>query len=119
MSLRPTSVITNNERQSVVNQLNARLSEIKDKIKEEGVSTALFDELTANAKDIQTKLDNIFRKGGLLTEREKNEAIAMLEEQKKAELKKQYRRTTTRTIAIVLVGALIIAGLFTYVKKTK
>lgn len=119
MSLRPTSVVTNSERQLVVNQLNTRLTELKDKIKKEGVSNVLFDELTSNAKEIQTKLDDIFRKGGIMTDKDADEAIALLEKQRKEELEKQYRKGTTRTIILVLVGALVIGGLFYYVKKTK
>ena len=113
------SLLPQQESQGVLNQLRGRLNEIKDKIKQEGISNTLFDELTANAKQIQTKLDEALRKGGLLTQEDANEAFLILESQRKEELKKQYKKSTIRAAVIIVGTLLVVGGLFYYVKNKK
>lgn len=113
------SVLNQQESQSVVNQLRSRLAEIKDSIKQSGLTTTVFNELTTNAKQIQNKLDEILRRGGVVTEEDKNEAFEILERQRKEELQKMFKKNNIRAAVIILGSILVLGGLFYYVKKRK
>lgn len=113
------SLVPKKESDSIINQLKSKLAEIKDRIKGEGVSSVVFGELTANAKEIQSKLDEILRAGGVLTEQQKNEAYLILQEQEKREIKNRYKKDSNRMIAIAVGFILLTGAIIFYTKKKK
>jgi hypothetical protein len=114
MSLSPQA-----EAGQIINELKNRLTEIKDKIKQGGLNNTVFDELTKNAKAIQSKLDDILRKGGLLSDKDKADAYKFLQEQEKQEMRKRYRKDLFKTVVKIALIAGVFGGIIYYIKKKK
>lgn len=101
---------------SVVDQLVAQITNIKDKIKSKGLSQTAFEELTSSAKVLQDKVDELLNKKGLLTQSDINDAYTLIQEQKRKELENMSKKATKKTLAYMVIGVLII-GTLVYLRK--
>jgi hypothetical protein len=104
---------------SIVEQLKGVLTDIKDKINKGGISNTVFGELSTNAKVIQDKLNELLQKKGLLTQSDINDAYVVLQEQQKKVLEQQSKKEASRVAIYVLVGVLLIGGIYIYTKRKK
>ena len=101
--------------QQVVSQLSTEIINIKDKLKDEKLSDYAFSELSKNAKYLQDKIDNILKKGGLVTKDDVADAYTALQETKRKELKKLSRRMVINISGglVAIVGAIIVINRIT------
>lgn len=109
--------IATNNQLTIVDELRNKIGDIKDRIKGEGVSNVVFNELTTQAKLLQGKLDGIMNKGGLFTQSDVNDAYEALRQIKKRELEIDSKKSFRNLYIYVGVALLIGAGLFIYLKK--
>ena len=103
----------------IIDQIKSRLAEIKDKLKEEGVTAVIFGELSKNAKLLQDKLDELNKKRGLLTQSDVNDAYATLQEVKRNELEAESKKARNKMILYIAIGVAIVGGLVYYLKDKK
>jgi hypothetical protein len=109
--------IATNNQLTIVDELKNKIGDIKDRIKGEGVSNVVFNELTTQAKFLQDKLDGMLKKGGLFTQSDVNDAYEALRQVKRSELEIESKRAFKRLYIYVGVALLVGAGLFMYLKK--
>ena len=109
---------TTNTQLTIVDELKGKLSEIKDKIKDGGLSKTIYDELTGSAKVIQGKLNEVLAKKGILTQSDVNDAYEVMQNIKRAELEKQNRKERNRLLMYGIIVVAIIGGVYLY-KKNK
>jgi hypothetical protein len=102
---------------SIIIDIKNKIAEIKDKLKEQGISKTLFDELTANARLLQGLLDRLLNKVNL-TQSDINDAYTTLQNVKRTELQKETKKSFVS--ASIIIG-LIIASIFgiNYLLKKK
>jgi hypothetical protein len=106
-----------NTQLSIVDELRSQLTSVKDRIKEEGVSKVVFDELTSSAKLLQNKLDELLAKGGVITQSDINDAYDVIKQAKRKELDNIDKKVRKKTIVYIGLGVLAIALLVMYGKK--
>jgi polyhydroxyalkanoate synthesis regulator phasin len=108
---------TTNTQLTIVDELKNQLGGIKDKIKQSGVTSAIFETLTTNAKLIQTQIDTLLGKGGLYTQSDVNDAYATLQEVKRRELELEEKKAKNKAFLYLGVAVAISIGIYLYVKK--
>ena len=104
---------------SVVAEIQKKITDIKERIKEEGVSSAVFGELSNYAKTLQDKLDELLSKGGLLTQSDVNDAYKTLQDVQREELARMQRKSQGKLIRIFLVFSLVVIGAYALTKRMK
>jgi hypothetical protein len=104
---------------SIVEQLKGVLTDIKDKINKGGISSTVFGELSTNAKVIQDKLNEVLQKRGVLTQSDINDAYMVLQEQQKKILEQQSKKEASNVAIYVLLGVVLIGGIYIYSKRKK
>ena len=108
---------TTNNQLSIVDELKNKLGDIKDKIKEGGLSNAVFTELTNNAKLLQDKIDTLVNKYGSLTQSDINDAYLVLQQAKRSELEALKNKDMKRIKFYAIVGIALLIGVYLYNKK--
>jgi hypothetical protein len=108
---------TTNNQLSIVDEIKNKLGDIKDKIKEGGLTNTVFVELTTNAKLLQEKLDLLLNKYGAITQSEINDAYIVLQNAKRSELEALNKKDMNRVNVYVVIGIALLVGLYFYNKK--
>jgi hypothetical protein len=106
-----------NTQLTIVDELRSQLTTIKDRIKEEGVSKVVFDELTSSAKLLQNKLDELLAKGGILNQSDIDDAYNVIKQAKKDELDIIDKKVKKKTLVYIGLGIVVVALLVMYSKK--
>jgi len=109
--------LSTNNQPSIIDDITSKLTDIKDKIKASGITTTAFNELTNNAKLLQSKLDELLQKKGLYSQSDINDAYSVLQDYKRKELEMENKKSMNRTIVYAVVIGLAIFGLYRYAKK--
>lgn len=107
----------NNTQLSIVDELTSKLTDIKDSMKKEGVTTTAFNQLSLSAKSIQAKIDELLSKGGILTQSDINDGYIVLQNAKRSELENESKKANRKTLAYVMIGVVLITTLFIITKK--
>jgi hypothetical protein len=107
----------NNTQLSIVDELTSKLTDIKDSMKKEGVTTTAFNQLSLSAKSIQAKIDELLAKGGVLTQSDINDGYIVLQNAKREELENLSKKANRRTLAYVIIGVVVLSTLFIITKK--
>jgi hypothetical protein len=102
---------------SIIDELSAKLSNIKDKLKENNLTSIAFDELTSNAKLIQDKLNDLFQKKGFYTQSDINDAYEVLKEAKRKELELMKKKANKKLIIYSSIILGIGIGAYLLFKK--
>jgi hypothetical protein len=100
---------------SIIDEIKSKIIDIKDRIKEEGVSSTVFGELSKNAKLLQDKLNEILSKT-ILSQSDIDDAYATLQEVKRNELALLSQRSRNSMILYFVVGGLAIYGVYKLIK---
>jgi hypothetical protein len=108
---------TTNNQLSIVDELKSKLGDIKDKIKQGGLSNTVFSELTTNAKLLQDKLDMLLNKFGAITQSDVNDAYLVLQQTKRSELEALKNKEMKRVGVYAIVGIALLVGFYLYKKK--
>lgn len=113
----PLNVQTVAPQLSIIDQLKGKLSELKDKIKDGNLTTAIYNEVTSNAKLIQNKLNELLAKKGLISQSDVNDAYSVIQNVKRSELESQNKKSFNKIYIYTAIGVLIIAGVMLYKKR--
>jgi hypothetical protein len=108
---------TTNNQLTIVDELKSKLGDIKDKIKQGGLSNTVFSELTNNAKLLQDKLDMLLNKFGAVTQSDVNDAYLVLQQAKRSELEALKNKEMKRISVFAIVGIALLVGVYLYKKK--
>lgn len=104
--------LTRGEAQLVVTDLKKELMDIKDRIKsKKDILPTAIDELQKREQKIQNKLNDILKKGGLITEEEYNDAYNLIRNKEKKELLDLSKKANRRMIAF----GILVLGFLAYV----
>ncbi len=106
-----------NTQLTIVDELRSQLTSVKDRIKEEGVSKVVFDELTSSAKLLQNKLDELLSKKGILTQSDINDAYEVIKKAKRDELDNINKKVKKKTLIYLGLGIVVVSLLVMYSKK--
>lgn len=111
--------IVQGENISIFDQLNSELTRIKDRLRNEDVTSVIFTELGRSAKLLQDKVDELSRKRGLITQSDVNDAYATLQEYKRRELELENKRSMRKLTYYTLGGVIIVLAFIYLVKSNK
>ena len=101
---------------TIIDELKSKLTEVKDKLKNEKVSGVIFSELTYNAKLLQNKLDELLSKRGLISQSDVNDAYTTLQEYKRREMENLSKKSNKK---LIIYGALGVLGIVLLVRFLK
>ena len=101
---------------TIIDELKSKLTEVKDKLKNEKVSGVIFSELTYNAKLLQNKLDELLSKRGLISQSDVNDAYTTLQEYKRREMEILSKKSNKK---LIIYGALGVLGIVLLVRFLK
>jgi hypothetical protein len=108
---------TTNNQLTIVDELKSKLGDLKDRIKQGGLSNAVFTELTNNAKLLQDKLDLLLNKFGAVTQSDVNDAYLVLQQAKRSELEALKNKDMKRISVYAIIGIALLVGVYLYKKK--
>jgi len=111
-----TERLTNTESQVVVKDLKLELEKVKNDIKNRGVTNVGLDFLNSKKDILQSKLNELLKKGGVITEEDYNDTYKMIRSKEENELKGLYKKGNRR---VILLGLAIITlvGIYLFTKK--
>lgn len=102
---------------SVVNDIKSLLTEAKDKLKNEKLSSVVFTQVSNNAKILQNKLDELLNKKGLYTQSDINDAYITIQDYKRKQMELMSKSSKKRMIVYGAIGVLVIAILIKVLNK--
>ena len=102
---------------TIIDELKSKLTEVKDRLKNEQVTSIVFNELSTNAKLLQNKLDELLNKKGLISQSDVNDAYATLQEFKRREMEILSKKSKNTLIIYGVLGVLGIVLLIRLFKK--
>lgn len=111
--------LTRGEAQVVFTDLKNEIENVRNQIKSKGVLGGALDALQSKQNVLQDYLNDLLKKGGLITEEDYNKAYSLMKVEKKAELDTLQKKGNQR---IMIVGGLVIlavVGYFIYKKYKK
>jgi len=99
--------LTRGEVQVVVGDLKTELQKIRENLKREGALSVISDELKKRETSLQSKINDILKKGGIITEEDYNEAYNLIRSKNQKEMidLNQKRKTRMLVFGILVIGA--------------
>jgi LPXTG-motif cell wall-anchored protein len=113
----PLNAQTATPQLSIIDQLKAKLNELKDRIKGGNLAIDVYTEVASSAKLLQDKLNELLAKKGLLTQSDVNDAYSVIQDVKRSELESQSKKSSTKLLIYVGAAILIIGGVLLYKKR--
>lgn len=104
--------LTRGEAQNVMSNLKDELRNIRSSIKSEGIFSTSLDFLKSKEKLIQDKLNDIMKKGGVVTEDDYNDTFNLIRAKSEKEILNLKKRAVTDLY--VFVGIAIAVGVTIY-----
>ena len=101
----------------IIDELKNELGKIKDKIKDSSVTKEVFDSLTGTAKILQSKLNELLSKGGIITQSDVNDAYEVIKKTKNEEYEKLKRQSKRKTLLYIGLGLLAGSVIYMIAKK--
>lgn len=108
--------LTTSESQSVVKDLKAELERVKYDIKNRGAVQVGVDFLESKRDLLQSKLDDLLKKGGVITEEDYNDTYAIIRSKEEKELKDLYKKANKR-IVYLAIGVIAIVAIYLISKR--
>ena len=102
---------------SVVDELKNELGRLKDKLKNSQIKQDVFDTVTASAKIIQNKLNELIGKAGGITQSDVDDAYETLKKTKQDEFDKIQKKSRRKILLYVGLG--LVAGSLIYILAKK
>ena len=109
--------LTISESQSVVKDLRAELDKVKQDIKSKGAVDAGIDFLSQKQDILQSKINDLLKKGGIITEEDYNESYQIIRSKQENELKNLYKKANKRLFMFLGLGLAIVVGYLIITKK--
>lgn len=111
--------LTTSESQSVVKDLKAELEKVKNDIKNRGAVQVGVEFLETKKDLLQSKLDDLLKKGGVITEEDYNDTYAIIRSKEEKELKDLYKKANKRVFIYIGVAVLAYVGIYLLIKNKK
>jgi len=109
--------LTSSEGQKVVQDLKVAINNIKTDIKNKGVLDTSVEFLEQKKDLLQSKLNDLLKKGGVINEDDYNESYDIIRAKEEKELKDLFRKGNRRAIMIIGLGVLLSVGIYLLLKK--
>jgi hypothetical protein len=111
-----TERLTNTESQAVVKDLKLELEKVKNDIKSRGATNVGLDFLNSKKDILQSKLNELLKKGGVITEEDYNDTYKIIRSKEENELKGLYKKGNRRVIFLGL-AIITLVGIYLITKK--
>lgn len=109
--------LTTSESQAVVKDLKIELEKVKNDIANRGVANVGLDFLNTKKDILQSKLNELFKKGGVITEEDYNDTYKIIRSNKENELKNLYKKANRRVVLFFGIAVATIIGIYLLSKK--
>lgn len=111
-----TERLTNTESQAVVKDLKVELEKVKNDIKSRGATNVGLDFLNSKKDILQSKLNELLKKGGVITEEDYNDTYKIIRSKQENELKGLYNKANRKVIFFGL-AVIALVGIYLITKK--
>lgn len=111
-----TERLTNTESQAVVKDLKLELEKVKNDIKSRGATKVGLDFLNSKKDILQSKLNELLKKGGVITEEDYNDTYKIIRSKQENELKGLYKKANRKVIFFGL-AVITLVGIYLITKK--
>jgi hypothetical protein len=109
--------LTISETQSVVNDLKSELQRVQNEIKSKGAVNTAVDFLQNKQSTLQSKINDLLKKGGIITEEDYNESYLIIRSNKEGELKNLYKKSNTKLFTYIGIGVILVVGYLYFNRK--
>lgn len=105
--------------QSIISNIGSTLSDVKARIKQEGIGGIIKDTLIANQQALESWYQKVLEQKGFLNEQEKQQLSDQLESARKKVLESSYKQGKKRTIIILSISLVVLGGIAFYIFKKR
>lgn len=109
--------LTNTESQAVVKDLKLELEKVKNDIANRGITNVGIDFLNTKKDVLQNKLNELLKKGGVITEEDYNDTYKIIRSKEENELKNLYKKANRRIVLFFGIAIATIVGIYLISKK--
>ena len=109
--------LTNTESQAVVKDLKLELEKVKNDIANRGITNVGLDFLNTKKDVLQNKLNELLKKGGVITEEDYNDTYKIIRSKEENELKNLYKKANRRLVLFFGIAIATIVGIYLISKK--
>lgn len=109
--------LTTSESQAVVKDLKLELEKVKNDIANRGVANVGLDFLNTKKDILQSKLNELLKKGGVITEEDYNDTYKIIRSKEENELKNLYKKANRRVVLFFGIAVATIVGIYLLTKK--
>lgn len=109
--------LTNTESQAVVKDLKLELEKVKNDIANRGITNVGLDFLNTKKDVLQNKLNELLKKGGVITEEDYNDTYKIIRSKEENELKNLYKKANRRVVLFFGIAIATIVGIYLISKK--
>lgn len=107
------------ESNSIIQQLTSRITDIKDRLKEDGVTKVAFGELSSRAKTLQDEVNKLLSKKGFYSQADINNAYETMQSDMRAELESESKKSLKRMTTYIVGGIVVLTILYFGIKKMR
>ena len=109
--------LTTSESQAVVKDLKLELEKVKKDIQSRGIGNVSIDFLNTKKDFLQSKLNELLKKGGVITEEDYNDTYKIIRSKEENELKNLYKKANRRVVIFFGLAIATIVGIYLLSKK--
>ena len=109
--------LTTSESQAVVKDIKLELEKIKKDIESRGIGNVSIDFLNTKKDFLQSKLNELLKKGGVITEEDYNDTYKIIRSKEENELKNLYKKANRRVVIFFGLAIATIVGIYLLSKK--
>jgi hypothetical protein len=109
--------LTTSESQAVVKDLKLELEKVKKDIESRGIGNVSIDFLNTKKDFLQSKLNELLKKGGVITEEDYNDTYKIIRSKEENELKNLYKKANRRVVIFFGLAIATIVGIYLLSKK--
>ena len=119
MEIKQDQALTPEKKQLLIDQIKNEILLVSDSIKQKKYGTAAFTIIQQKQSDLQSLLNNILDKKGIITPSETNNALDKLNQSKRARLEKGFYMGIKKSTLMLIGFAIVGVGAYILIKKSK
>ena len=101
----------------MVKDIKLELEKIKKDIESRGIGNVSIDFLNTKKDFLQSKLNELLKKGGVITEEDYNDTYKIIRSKEENELKNLYKKANRRVVIFFGLAIATIVGIYLLSKK--
>lgn len=109
--------LTTTEGQKVVQDLKLALDKVKSEIKSKGAVNVGVEFLEKKKDTLQEKLNDLLKKGGVITEEDYNDSYTLIRAKEEKELTDLYKKGNRRVLMVIGIAVLLSIGIYVITKR--